>query len=68
MGVSTYYAVLPESSFGIHDSVCGLSGFYEEFSFQYPNSYAFIAEAPDGTFTAEEEQEVIEILASFREK
>lgn len=65
---STYYAVLPESSFGIHDSVCGLSGFYEEFSFQYPNSYAFIAEAPDGTFTAEEEQEVIEILASFREK
>lgn len=59
------YAVLPESYVGTH-LVVGLFGLYEEFSFEYPGLYAFIAEAPDGEFTKDEEKEVIAILASFR--
>lgn len=60
------YALLPESYIGVHDYVQGLGGFYEEFSFEYPSLYAFIAESPDG-FTDEGEKEVIAILASFRD-
>lgn len=62
---AVYYAVLPESYVGTH-LVVGLYGLYEECSFEYPGLYAFIAEAPDGEFAEDEEQEVIAILASFR--
>lgn len=61
------YAVVPESYIGMHE-VVGMSGLYDECSFNYPAPYAFIAEADDGKFTKEEEKEVIEILSSFRTK
>ena len=64
---SVYYAVLPESYVGEHQ-VVGLSGLYNEISFKYPGLYAFVAEAPDGEFTKDEEKEVIAILASFRDE
>ena len=38
----------------------------DEFSFDYPTPVAFIAEAPDGTFTEKEEEQVIRILKSFK--
>lgn len=64
-----FYVVLPESEIeqngGSFVSV-GMLGFYNEFSFDYPGPYMLIAEAPDGQFTEEEEQEVIAILSSFR--
>lgn len=58
------YAVLPESLIGINDSVRG--PFESEFSFWYSGYISFIASAPDGEFTEQEEKEVIEILSSFR--
>lgn len=60
-----FYAVLPESYAGERE-VQGQAGNVDEFSFEYPNLHAFIAESPDGTFTAEEEQQVIQILRSFK--
>ena len=38
----------------------------EAVSFKYPQAYAFIAEFPDGTFTAKQEKEVVKILKSFK--
>lgn len=38
----------------------------EAVSFKYPQAYAFIAESPDGTFTAKQEKEVVKILKSFK--
>lgn len=60
-----FYAVVPESYLGEREFQ-GQAGNVDEFSFEYPNPYAFIAESPDGTFTAEEEQQVIQILKSFK--
>lgn len=60
------YAVVPESYVGLHNDIVGSSGLYDEFSFEYPRSYVFIAEPPEGGFTTQEEQEVIAILKSFR--
>lgn len=65
VGGEIMYAVLPESYIGIHE-VVGLTGIYQACSFEYPQAYVFIAEAPDRQFTIEEEQEVIAILSSFR--
>lgn len=65
------YALLSESiidKYGGNLSANGASiGYYEMVSFDYPTPYVFCAESPDGQFTAEEEQEVIDILCSFRE-
>ena len=58
------YAVLPESRLGIHEAVRG--PFEGEFAFWYSGYISLIAKSPDGQFTAQEEQEVIAILASFR--
>ena len=44
----------------------GQAGDVDEFSFDYPTPVAFIAEAPDGTFTEKEEEQVIRILKSFK--
>lgn len=63
------YAVLPESYLGVHTEIRNC-GYYKGFSFnyfEYPTGCAFFAESPDGSFTKEEEKEVIAILASFRE-
>lgn len=60
-----FYAVVPESYIGEREFQ-GQAGNVDEFSFEYPNPRAFIAESPDGTFTAEEEQQVIRILKSFK--
>ena len=69
MDGSVIYAVVPESYVGIHE-VVGNSGLYSKFSFKYPSPYAFIAEptASNHKFTEDEEKEVIEILASFKNK
>lgn len=58
------YAVLPESWVGTKDDVQG--AFEGEFAFWYSDYISFIANAPEGQFTPEEEQEVIKILESFR--
>lgn len=60
-----FYAVVPESYIGEREFQ-GQAGNVDEFSFEYPNPHAFIAESPDGTFTAKEEQQVIQILKSFK--
>ncbi len=63
------YAVLPESYSGIQEDIRNC-GYYKGFSynyFPYPTGCAFFAESPDGTFTKEEEKEVIAILSSFKE-
>ena len=60
----TFYAVLPES-FAKEIDFAGLSSMLETFSFQYPHYHVFMASAPDGTFTEEQEAEVIDILKSF---
>ena len=62
---ATFYALVPESYLGTREFV-GQAGNVDEFSFKYPTPYAFIAESPDGTFNAEEESDVIEILKSFK--
>lgn len=62
---ATLYAVVPESYIGTHE-VVGWGGMYTKFSFEYPSLYTFIAEHSGGTFTPEEEREVIAILSSFR--
>lgn len=63
---AVYYAVVPESYLGIQYA-SGMDGFNMVCSFEYGSFYSFCAEAPDGKFTEEEEKEVVEILASFRE-
>ena len=60
----TFYAVLPES-FAKEIDFAGLSSMLETFSFRYPHYHVFMASAPDGTFTEEQEAEVIDILKSF---
>lgn len=61
----TFYAVVPESYLGEREFV-SQAGNIDEFSFEYPSPYAFIAEAPEGKFTEREEKEVVEILKSFK--
>ncbi len=58
------YALLPESRLGIHETVRG--PFEGEFAFWYSGYISLIAKSPDGQFTEQEEQEVIDILSSFR--
>lgn len=63
---ATYYAVVPESYIGIHEAV-GMSGLYNEFSFEYAGQYILIAEPlVGGAFTTTEENEIIAILSSFQ--
>ena len=61
-----FFAVVPESYLGERE-FAGQAGQVDEFSFEYPSPHAFIAESPDGTFTKQEEREVIKILKSFKE-
>lgn len=63
---ATFFALVPTSYLGDREFV-GQAGNVDEFSFYHYGWYAFIAEAPDGQFTAKEEQEVIQILQSFKE-
>lgn len=58
------YAVLDQSKEG--SGITDLVSYQDVCSFYYPKPYSFIAIAPDGYFTEEEEQEVLAILASFR--
>ncbi|MCM1127054.1 MAG: hypothetical protein NC429_11350 [Lachnospiraceae bacterium] len=69
------YAVMQESVvdeyIDMYDGIFGGMGmyaYYEGISFEYPEPYVFFAEAPEGQFTEEEEEEVIGILTSFREE
>lgn len=61
---STAYGVLPESRIGTDGTVNSL--YCSAFSFYYSAYISLIAQAPDGTFTPEEEQQVIAILGSFK--
>ena len=61
---STYYAVIPESYLG-DDGFCG-TGYWAICASEYVKPMVVLAESPDGTFTADEESEVIQILKSFR--
>jgi len=63
---STSFAVIPTSYLG-ERTFMGQAGLVGEFSFDYPKPIAFIAEAPEGKFTAQEEKDVIRILRSFKE-
>ena len=62
---STLFAVIPTSRLG-EIEFAGQAGDVDEFSFDYPTPVAFIAEAPDGTFTEKEEEQVIRILKSLK--
>ncbi len=59
----TYYAVIPESYLG--DST--FKYVYPACAWEYIKPIFVVAKAPDGEFTAEEEEEVIAILSSFTE-
>lgn len=60
----TSYGVLPETMIGTDE---GVNSTYESaFSFFYSGYISMIASSPEGTFTSDEEQEVIAILGSFR--
>ena len=61
---STAYGVLPESRIGTDDTVN--SPYCSAFSFYYSGYISLIAQAPDGTFTPEEERQIIAILGSFK--
>lgn len=63
---ATFYAIVPETYIGEREFV-GQAGHIDEFSFEYPSPYAFIAESPNGEFTQKEEKQVVEILESFTE-
>lgn len=60
----TLYGVLPESEIGTDEGVNSTSE--SAFSFYYSGYISLIAASQDGTFTADEEQEVLAILGSFR--
>lgn len=63
---SVKYAVLPEKRNGKTEDI---RGFNEGvFSFWYSGHIAFTASALDGKFNAEDEEEVIRILSTFRVK
>ena len=59
------FAVIPTSRLG-EVEFAGQAGNVDEFSFDYTTPVAFIAEAPDGMFTSQEEKQVIRILKSFK--
>ena len=61
---SASFAVIPESKLGTDDSV--RHPYESEFAFWYSDYISLIADAPDGKFTKEEEEEVISILSSFK--
>lgn len=62
---STIYAVVPESYIG--ETVYMGMGYWPVLSWEYPSPIAMLVTAPDGRFTLQEEQEVIQILSTFRE-
>lgn len=57
------YAVLPESTSG--EQIVN-SAYYMDLAFWYSGNTMFVAFAPDGQFTPQEEKEVIAILSSFK--
>ena len=60
------YAVVPESYAGLHSEVQGSGGIYGETTVEYAILFAIMAEAPGGSFTEQEEKDVISMLSSFR--
>ncbi|MGN0342903.1 MAG: hypothetical protein ACI4DO_08925 [Roseburia sp.] len=60
----TCYAVIPESYLG-ENQYCG-TGYWSICSWEYVRPMVVIAEAPQGEFTSQEEEEVIQILSSFK--
>lgn len=62
----TFYAVIPESEVGENEFLAQ-AGHVDAFSWEYADTYAFIATSPDGKFSQSEEKDVIGILESFKE-
>lgn len=63
-----YYAVIEEKYADTEFTMTSCEYYlnaYTDFFFDYHGFYTFFATAPDGQFTKEEEQEVIQILSSF---
>lgn len=58
------YAVLPESWIGTKEDVRG--AYSGEFAFWYSGYISFVAGSSNNSFADSEEQEIIEILSSFR--
>lgn len=61
-----YYAVVPENYLG-EEGFTG-TGYLSVCSFEYVRPTVLLAISPDGSFTSEEEKDVIKILSSFRVK
>lgn len=59
------YAIVPESYLG-EVSFKG-NGFWAALAWDYPSPIAMLVTSPDETFTAQEEQEIIHMLSTFRE-
>lgn len=59
----TFYIVAPESKIGTIEYIPELENPYTEFDFGYGS---FVAYAPENGFTEQEEQEIKQILSSFR--
>lgn len=67
--IYTYYAIVPKTKTIEFDGLIQFKGlgYWDALSWNYPSPVATIAESPDGTFTTQEEREVIAILSSFKE-
>lgn len=63
---SVRYALMPESEID-QDEECIIPGL-PTFSFWYAGHISLIARTPNGEFTEQEEQEVVAILSSFRDR
>lgn len=62
----SYYAVVPESYLG--DNQFRGMGYWPLCASEYVKPMVILAESPDGSFSMNEEEEVIKILSSFRVK
>lgn len=62
-----FYAIIPESFLDTTVYNSADEWRINRFSIKYGDHLSFIAQSPDGKFTAQEEQEIIQILSSFKE-
>lgn len=60
----TIYAIVPETYLG-EISFKGL-GYWSCLSWEYPSPIAVLVTSPDGTFTKQEEQEIVHMLSTFK--
>ncbi|MBQ6936721.1 MAG: hypothetical protein IJN49_09265, partial [Clostridia bacterium] len=63
----TMYTVVPKSYVSEHSGIKQYKGkgYWDVLSWKYPAPVAIIATSPDGTFTTQEEKEIVNILSTF---